>query len=247
MSEPSEKGKDELLVSDEFYHEIEKYAKQTGKTPKEFMEDATKNYLQELKKVYPNKTPKEEAAASRVLCPSGCGTALEKRKFVEIFATQPESTEDLYCPKCHLRWMSEQHSDLLETGRTKTEVNIPGGEMVLLQQLAKAQGKDVNQIISQIISEKILEDKGEPLIFEENGVTYERLSIDLPKTVSDFYRYIAHSKGKDDLMETLITFDLIDHLNSQIQGITPESLKDLFNLDSGLTDMANREDKIFKD
>jgi hypothetical protein len=186
MTEQTQTGKEEFLVSEEFYHEIEKYANQAGKTPEEFIKEAAKNQLQELKKLYPDKT-------------------------------------------------------------AKVELYLPTGEIALLQQLASTQGKEVNQIISKIISEKIAEDKGAPFIYEENGVTYEVLSIDLPRTVIDFYRYMAHSKGKDDLMETLITFDLIDHLNSQIQGITPEALRDLFNLDSGLIDMANRENRIFKD
>ncbi len=185
MSEQTEQREDGLLVSEEFNREIEKYANQAGKPLKEFIEEAVENQLQELKKLYPDKTG-------------------------------------------------------------KVEVEIPTGKLSLLQ-LTRNQGKEVNQLISQIITEKTAEGKDDPLTFKENGVTYERLSIDLPRTVVDFYRYMAHSKGKEDLMETLITFDLIDHLNAQIQGITPESLKEFFSLDAGLADMDNMKNRIFKD
>ena len=138
-------------------------------------------------------------------------------------------------------------SEPIENKTQKIELDIPTGEIALLQQFAKTQGKNVNQLLSQIISEKTAEDQGEPVTYEENGVTYERLVIDLPKTVADFYRYMAHAKGKDGLMETFVSFDLIDHLNAQIQGITPENLKKIFNLNPALVDMANRENKILSE
>ncbi len=105
-----------------------------------------------------------------------------------------------------------------ENKTQKIELDIPTGEIALLQQFAKTQGKSVNQLLSKIISEKIAEEKGEHLTFEENGVVYERLSIDLPQNIVNFYRYKAHAKGLSDLTESLIAFDITDHLYAEIEG-----------------------------
>lgn len=58
-------------------------------------------------------------------------------------------------------------------------------------------------MLSEIIRERINEKTGNRE-FEENSVLYEQFMIDLPKTVANFYRYKAHVKGLDDLVETLI-------------------------------------------
>lgn len=86
----------------------------------------------------------------------------------------------------------------------------------------------------------------EPIIFEENGVTYERLSIDLPKTIVDFYRYKAHAKGLADLAESLIFFDITDHLYAEIEGNSSDAWKELFNLASAFDGMFNREELLLR-
>jgi hypothetical protein len=37
-----------------------------------------------------------------------------------------------------------------ENKNLKTEINIPTGEMVLLRQIAKSEGKDTDQVLSEI-------------------------------------------------------------------------------------------------
>jgi hypothetical protein len=133
-----------------------------------------------------------------------------------------------------------------ENKTQKIELDIPTGEIALLQQFAKDKGKDVNQILSQIINEKIAEDKGEPMTFEENGVVYERLSIDLPKNIVNFYRYKAHAKGIGDLTENLITFDIADHLYAEIEGNSSDDWKELFNLGLAFDGMFNREELLLR-
>ncbi len=206
-----------------------------------------------------NQTPQPETKEKAVgKCP-GCGTQLEMRGFTNVFTMDrepAETTEDLYCPNCHIRWIQEAHSGILDIvldsriPKVETKkiviLNIPLEEYALLQQIAKTKGKDANQTLIEIIKERTNEETGNTE-FEENGILYEQLMIDLPKTVVNFYRYMAHTKGKDGLMETFVSFDLIDHLNAQIQGITPENLKELFNLNPALIDMANRENKILSE
>jgi hypothetical protein len=137
-------------------------------------------------------------------------------------------------------------SDPVENKTQKIELDIPTGEIALLQQFAKAQGKSVNQLLSKIIGEKIAGEKGEPMTFEENGVVYERLSIDLPKNIVNFYRYKAHAKGLDNLVENLISFDISDHLHAEIEGNSSDDWKELFNLASAFDGMFNREELLLR-
>lgn len=54
-----------------------------------------------------------------VLCPNGCGTELVTRKFVGVFDENmkpqlEDAYENLYCTKCHIRWIPEPHSAILD-------------------------------------------------------------------------------------------------------------------------------------
>ena len=100
--------------------------------------------------------------------------------------------------------------------------------------------------MSKIISEKIAEEKGEHLTFEENGVVYECLSIDLPQNIVNFYRYKAHAKGLSDLTESLIAFDITDHLYAEIEGNSSDDWKELFNLSSDFDGIFNREELLLR-
>ena len=198
-----------------------------------------------------NKTPiepietKEKAVGK---CP-GCGTQLEMRKFVEVFDReneQAESTEDLYCIKCHIRWLPEEHSELGDTmpraeNKEIVILNIPPEVYDLLQQKAKEKGKTPSEIVSEIIREKTGNRE-----FEENGIVYETLAIDLPKQIVDFYRFKAHAKGLDDLVESFIAFDICDNLDSDIEGRSPDEWRETFNLSDAFADMVSRENKILK-
>ncbi len=113
----NENEKEEPEISKEFSLEIEKYAKLEGLSPEEFTQQTIKDRLEKLKNLYPN---------IEALCPSGCGTKLVKHKFVNVFdekgaVSLKDSEEDLYCPKCGIRWIAEQHSPL-NTDETKPEI-----------------------------------------------------------------------------------------------------------------------------
>lgn len=88
--------------------------------------------------------------------------------------------------------------------------------------------------------------KDEPITFEENGVTYERLLIDLPQNIVNFYRYKAHAKGLSDLIESLIAFDITDHLYAEIEGNSSDDWKELFNLGPAFDGMFNREELLLR-
>ena len=112
--------KEEFCISKEFSKEIEKYAKLEGLSPKEFIEQAARNYPEKLKQLYPDKEP---------LCPAGCGTKLVKRKFVNVFDEKgaislKDTEEDLYCQKCGRRWISEQHEPLNTENTKEPENNV---------------------------------------------------------------------------------------------------------------------------
>ena len=133
----------------------------------------------------------------------------------------------------------------IENKNQKIEIDLPTGELALLQQFAKTQGKNVTQLICQIIREKIAEDKADPRTFEENGVVYERISIDLPRNIVNFYRYQAHAKGfTDDYTDTFIAFAVCENLKDTINCYLPKDWIEFFNLSSDFTDMAKRENKI---
>ena len=132
----------------------------------------------------------------------------------------------------------------IENKNQKIELDLPTGELALLRHFAKTQGKNVTQLICQIINEKITEAKREPRTFEENGVVYERLLIDLPRNIVNFYRYQAHAKDLNDHIETFIAFAVCENLKTTIDRNLPNDWKELFNLSSDFTDMAKRENKI---
>jgi hypothetical protein len=113
MSNIEQTEKEEPHITEEFAAEIEKYAKLEGLSPKELLEQAARNYLKKLKQIYPDKES---------LCPSGCGTKLVKHKFVEVLSEPENTEEDLYCEKCGIRWIAEQHEPL-NTEKAKTAEN----------------------------------------------------------------------------------------------------------------------------
>jgi hypothetical protein len=72
-----------------------------------------------LEKYQSDEKHETEANSAASLCPSGCGTELVKRKFVDIFdenkkAHLQDVEEDFYCPRCQIRWIQELHPNLFE-------------------------------------------------------------------------------------------------------------------------------------
>jgi hypothetical protein len=137
--------------------------------------------------------------------------------------------------------MKKNESRILET---IISLNLPQIEFEILEEMTSNKKVDVNQMVSQIVSDN-LKNKNETVkTFEENGIIYERLSIDLPQTIVNLYRYRAHSQGKDDFVTALIAFDLVNGLSAEVEGMTAENFKSMFNLNETFIEMANRECKI---
>jgi len=77
-----------------------------------------------------DKQQKQDEKALAAMCPSGCGTELVKHKFVNVFdekgaVSLKDVEEDLYCSKCGIRWIAEQHNPLNIKEAEKTEPNTP--------------------------------------------------------------------------------------------------------------------------
>lgn len=109
------------------------------------------------------------------LCPSGCGTKLIRHTFFDVFELDMEPSlqnaeEDLYCPKCGIRWIAEQHNPLNTKEAEKAEntakkagpieyeqvlVNIPKGAMELLRHSESITGDTPQQDIEYAIVESV--------------------------------------------------------------------------------------------
>ena len=121
-------------------------------------------------------------------------------------------------------------------------ISIPHIEYALLEEMAKNKGKDVNKLISEIIQRETSENNE----FEENGVVYEQFMLDLPQPIAKFYRAMAYLKGIADLPNSLIVFDIADHVKAEIAGKSPEEWEEVFNLGPTLESVAGREQLLLR-
>jgi hypothetical protein len=131
----------------------------------------------------------------------------------------------------------------MSNGDEQIGLSLTKGEIAILAETAKNQNKTLDQVLAEIVKEKIAEKKG-PVTFEENSIVYERVTIDLPQSIADFYKFKAHVANKDGFFGILIAFDVVDNLRWQVEGITPESYKEMFNLGSAFSEMANKENRV---
>jgi len=159
-----------------------------------------------------SETEKKEPQISKkveALCPNGCGTKLIKQKFVNVFdkngaISLKDTEENLYCQKCGLRWIPEQHNPLntKETNpKNKTEknellisLNLPIEDLQLLEKMAEEKNKDINTIISELIHEK-------------TSTQLRRLQA----SIEAFELCIAHLKDTNEIKEakTQVAGDLL--------------------------------------
>ena len=114
---------------------------------------------------------------------------------------------------------------------------------MLLKEVAKDKGKTPNQLLNEMLQRETIENQE----FEENGVIYEGMTIDLPKQIADYYRLKAHLKGMDDLVETLIAYDICDNLHAEIESMDPTNFKEMFNLSPALDVMFNRQELMLRE
>ena len=83
----------------------------------------------------------------------------------------------------------------------------------------------------------------ESMVFEDNGITYEKTTLTIPKQIVDFYRYMSLANGKDAELHPMIMMeeDLADHLRAELEGMCGENVKELFNLGESLDRVLNKK------
>lgn len=59
----------------------------------------------------------------------------------------------------------------------------------------------------------------------------EKVTIELPKAIVDFYKFYATAKGLDpEMIGPLISFDVVDNVKTEVENNGPEYWEDFFNL-----------------
>jgi hypothetical protein len=72
------------------------------------------------------------------------------------------------------------------------------------------------------------ENKLAPNQFVENEIVFEKVTINLPVSVVDYYRAMAHFQDTTEL--TLIENDLVEKLEADFEGRKGPDWKQMFNL-----------------
>lgn len=123
------------------------------------------------------------------------------------------------------------------------DLNLPKEEQQILEKLATNKNQTVNQYISELIKEK----QGPPATYQEHGTTLEKVTLDLPRSIINFYRFKTQAHGLDhELAPSLIAIDVIDRVHSMLQGSQIEDWTEFFNLKSAFESAALRENLIEK-
>lgn len=82
-------------------------------------------------------------------------------------------------------------------------------------------------------------------LFEENGVQFEKVIIDLPKKILDFYRLQCFLNNLPfDAAETLIAIDVSKNIETMVEGSTAQDWTKFFNLQDAFANMTTRENTL---
>jgi|GEM_PF-5652277 hypothetical protein len=122
-----------------------------------------------------------------------------------------------------------------------TCLNLEPNDLEILTELASKANKTTEAYIHDLFSDLLNGKIRKINDFEENGVKYERMVLEVPKPLAEYYHIMAHLKGIDNKTETLMLFDLTDYVRSKFDGITPEDAKELFNIGPTIELVAGRE------
>jgi hypothetical protein len=81
-------------------------------------------------------------------------------------------------------------------------------------------------------------------LFEENGVQFEKVIIDLQK-ILDFYRLQCFLNNLQfDAAETLIAIDVSKNIETMVEGSTAQDWTKFFNLQDAFANMTTRENTL---
>jgi hypothetical protein len=75
---------------------------------------------------------------------------------------------------------------------------------------------------------------------ETTGLTFEHVTLTLPKNIVDFYRVLAYFRNQEET--TFIADELIKHLETKIDHLTPCETKNLFNLTRVFKTLKNKSE-----
>ena len=71
------------------------------------------------------------------------------------------------------------------------------------------------------------------MVFEENGVTFEKVTLTIPKPIVDLHRYIASASGKSEIGYLQLIEEVVAQV-TESRFDDGEGLKDSFNLTKSL-------------
>lgn len=125
----------------------------------------------------------------------------------------------------------------------KTQVLSDPETIKIINEKAEREGITPNQALDKIVRIYLaeLKEKEQDNTYEENGTINEKVTIDLPKQIVDFYRWQAYLKGIPDLPESLIAFDVADHLDEEIESKSPDDWRKTFKLNEAFAAVSGRE------
>ena len=180
-------------------------------------------------------TEMKEKAVS--MCPSGCGTQLEMRKFVDVWdenmKPQPQDVEeDLYCTKCQIRWIKEIRE-------AHSEIFLEESTIKLIAAGAKKLQMNPDEFLKKAARDYLDELKKPET--DKTPIEYEQVTVKIPKAVMDLLRHIQLTTG--DTPEQDIEYYVVDSVRSRMDADvflpTSKELTDKFSLNPVFKEILN--------
>jgi hypothetical protein len=138
-------------------------------------------------------------------------------------------------PEEFVKQAAENFAKILKQKQGSITLQFSEAEVPLLQDMAKTNQISIEEMLTGFIRKEGLGRAKSPdgnVTFEEKGLTWERIHIEPPQKVVNYYRYLADVRGKQP--ETLMVEDLLDKLNADIEGHDPNQWKEKFGLKEAL-------------
>jgi hypothetical protein len=76
---------------------------------------------------------------------------------------------------------------------------------------------------------------------EKTGIIFEKVTLNLPVNVVDYYRMLAHFNNTYEQETDMIVSDLIEKLEADFEGRTGPDWKAIFNLYPALEKLASQK------
>ena len=190
---------------------------------------------QTLEQEKPIQTEMKEKAVS--MCPSGCGTQLEMRKFVDFWDEniKPQlqnAEEDLYCTKCQIRWIKEIRE-------AYSEIFLEESTIKLIAAGAKKLQMYPEEFLKKAAMDYLDELKKPET--DKTPIEYEQVTVKIPKAVMDLLRHTQPIAGKTP--EQYIEYYVVEGIRSRMDSgeflPTSKDVADQFNLNPVFKEILN--------